>query len=245
MAITDLITVFVSIFFLARGSSRGFMHSLFGPFSIILASILSIVYYQATKEMLISLAIGVVGPLLLNILFKFFLKTWVTATNTDIKPDFLSRLGGAFLTLTWGWVFIIFTLILLSVLPPFNQTLANVHKDVTKSMSYCRIAEPMEGIFFAASKRNETAVTSTAVMLDSKSLAEDPRFQQVLQDPEIQKEIQAHDIVKLMSNPKMMKLTKAIMSDPATMKKVMALYGQAQQQRNFAPQNDAQSNAAN
>ena len=72
---------------------------------------------------------------------------------------------------------------------------------------------------------------ATASSNDAKSLAEDPRFQKVLQDPDIQKEIDAHDIVKLMSNPKMMDLIQQIMSDPATMKKIMALYSsQAQPQ---------------
>ena len=113
------------------------MHSLLGPFSIIAATIISIIYYQITKDTIISLIIGLAGPLLLHLLLKFLLKTWATATNNDIKPDFLSRLGGAILTLTWGWVFIIFTLILLAVLPPLGKNINSIHDDVTKSASYC------------------------------------------------------------------------------------------------------------
>jgi hypothetical protein len=227
-----------------RGSSRGFVRSLLGPFSIIVASILSIVYYQNTKEMVLSLAIGLVGPLFLQLLLKSFLKTWAKATNTDVKPDFLSRFGGSILTLIWGWVFIVFTLILLVVLPPLGKTLAAVHNDVVKSISYCRIAKPLEDTFFATSKKNIPVATNTDLNLDVKSLTEDPRFQKVLQDPDIQQDIDTHDIVKLMSNPKMMALTQQIMSDPETIKKVMALYSsQIKPQTNFGP--SSTSNSAN
>jgi len=211
MAVTDIIISFISIFLLSLGTSRGFMRSLLGPFSIIVTTIISIIYYQITQNIMISLGIGLIGPMLLTFLLKFLLKTWAKATNNDIKLSSLSRLGGSILTLLWGWVFIVLTLILLAVLPPWTEALTAIHNDVIKSMSYS-IAKPWKENFYGASPS------------DAKSLAQDPRFQKVLQDPEIQEEINAHDIVKLMSNPKMINLTKQIMSDPATMKKVMAVY---------------------
>ena len=229
MAITDIVTFFLSIYFLTRGASRGLMHSLMVPFSIIVATIISIIYYQITKQMIISLIIGLIGPLLLNLLLKFLLKTWAKATNTEIKPSFLSRLGGAVLTMAWGWVFIFFTLILLTVLPPWGETLTAVHNDVI-NQPYCQSAKPLEEYFFASKTKCQPPSTQQRLSNDdAKSLAEDPRFIKVLQDPDIQKEIDAHDIAKLMSNPKMIALTQQIMSDPATMKKVMALYSSQKQ----------------
>lgn len=221
---TDNITFILSSLFLIHGALRGFMRSLLVPFSIIVATIISIIYYQITQEMILSLAIGLIGPFLLHLLLKSLLKKFAKATNTDIKPaGFLSRLGGALLTFAWGWVFIFFALILLAALPPWGKTLTAVHNDVTQSVSYS-MAQPWGERFFTASKQDLAVVPNTASSNNARSLAEDPRFQQVLQDPEIQKEIDAHDIVKLMSNPKMMDLTRQIMSDPATMKKIMALY---------------------
>jgi uncharacterized membrane protein required for colicin V production len=243
MAVTDITTLILSIFFLVRGASRGFMNSLTGPFSIIVTTILSIMYYQATADLITSLLIGLIGPLFLNYLLKFLIKTWAKATNTEINPGFLSRLGGSILTLIWGWVFIIFTLILLTVLPLWGESLRAVHNDVMKSSSYLiakHLEETLGGPHIghlvllpdtrrssqlpAASKQNVPAAAGEASSNNAESLAADPRFQKVLQDPEIQKEITDHDMVKLMSNPKMMALVQQIMSDPATMKKVMALY---------------------
>ncbi len=235
MAATDFITLFLSILFLVRGASRGFMNSLIGPFSIIITTIISIIYYQTTKDMIASVSLGLIGPLLLIPLLKFLLKKWAKSTNREIKPDFLSCLAGSILTLIWGWVFIIFTLILLTVLPPWGEPLTAVHNDVANSFSYL-IADPLEKVLFAPSKQNAAALVNEASNPDAKSLAQDPRFQKILQDPEIQKEIDAHDIVKLMGNPKMMDLVQQIMSDPATMKKVMALYrSQAQPQATKSP----------
>jgi hypothetical protein len=232
---TDFITFFLSIFLLIRGASRGFMNSLIPPFSIIVTTVLSTIYYQNTHDVIPSLIIGLIGPLFLNFLLKFLLKEWAGATNTEIKPDFLSCLGGSILTLIWGWVFIIFALILLVVLPPWGKTLTTVHNDVSRSTSYTRIAEPWEGRLFAYSKQNVPAATNTSLSFDANSLAEDPRFQKIIQDPDVQKEIDAHDIVKLMSNPKIQALTRQIMSDPATMKKVLALYSSQAQLQGRVP----------
>ena len=223
MGVTDFITFFLSLLFLARGALRGFMQSLTVPFSIIVATIISVIYYQITKDIILSLIIGLIGPFLLHLLLRILLKSFAKATNTEIKPNSISRLGGALLTLAWGWVFIAFTLILLAVMPPWGKTLLDIHNDVLKSASYGMI-KPWGESLWGGSKQDVPPVASAPLNDNAKSLAEDPRFQEVLQDPEIQKEIDAHDMVKLMSNPKMLDLTRQIMSDPTTLKKVMALY---------------------
>jgi hypothetical protein len=223
MAITDIITFILSIYLLNQGAGRGFLLSLFGPFSIIIATIVSVMYYQTTQDMAASLIIGLIGPLLLGLLLKLLLNTWVKATNSKIQPDFLSRFGGAILTLMWGWVFIVLILILLSILPPWGPTLGAVHNDVMRSVSY-QAARPLEKMLFGPAKQKASPAAAGSPIKDVQSLAQDPRFQKVLQDPEIQKEIQAHDIAKLMQNPKMMDLVQQLMADPETMKKVLAIY---------------------
>jgi uncharacterized membrane protein len=237
MTVTDFATCILSLYFLYRGATRGFINSLLFPVSIIVTTILSAVYYKMTNDMIISLAIGLVGPLLLCILLKFIFKLWVLALNNDIQqPGFSSRLAGAALNLIWGWVFIIFTLIMIVVLPPWGGNLTAAHNDVQRSASYISIAKPIQEAFFPGSKQNPAAdINGSVAKEDATSLANDPRFQKILQDPEIQKDIESHDIAKLMSNPKMMNLVQQIMSDPDTMKKVLTLYkSQAQTQ---SPQN--------
>jgi len=261
MSVTDFITLILSFYFMVRGSLCGFVNSLINPFSIIVCTIISIIYYQNTKNIIISLVIGVLGPLLLNYLLRTSLRAWSRATNTDVKPNLISRLAGAFVSLTWGWIFIIFILILLTSLPAsFGKKWTDLHNDVINSASYVCIAKPLEKNFFAlfnisppdqsnkttadipaAPIQNNAAASNISSSPDARSLALDPRFQKTLQDPEVQSEINSHDIVKLMSNPKMMALTQQIMSDPATMKKVFALYN-AQAQSQASPEITNSSN---
>jgi len=220
---TDAITLILSFYFLIRGASRGFMRSLFVPVSIIVATIISLIYFQTTNDIIGSLVIGLTGPIILHILLKILLKKWAQLTNTEIKPDLLSRFCGALLTLAWGWVFILFTLILLAALPLWGTRIVAVHKDIVNSASYF-FAKPVGEMLFSPSKGIMKTSAADNSPKDLKSITEDPRFQNVLQDPEIQKEIDAHQMAKLMSNPKIIDLTQQIMRDPAAMKKIMALY---------------------
>jgi uncharacterized membrane protein required for colicin V production len=233
MTVTDFATCVLSFYFLVRGAMRGFFNSLIFPVSIIVATILSAVYFKMTNDMTVSLAIGLIGPFLLCFLLKFIFNIWLKAINSDIKqPLLLSRLAGAALTFIWGWIFIIFTLILLVVLPPWGGILTQVHDDVVKSSSYLYIAKPIKEAFSPEPKQIAAAdLNGSNAKDDARSLAEDPRFQKIMQDPEVQKDIDTHDIAKLMSNPKMMALVQQIMSDPQTMKRVLAIYkNQAQAQ---------------
>src|SRR6266478_8734652 len=120
MTLTDLITSLLSIYLIALGASRGFLRSLLGPISLVAGTVVSIVYYNCTKQLIVSLIIGLAGPFILLLILKFLLRAWVSVTKSSDKPDFLSRTGGLVLTLFWGWVFVVFTLILLAAFPPLN-----------------------------------------------------------------------------------------------------------------------------
>jgi len=213
MTITDFIILASSIFLTARGAERGFIRSLLAPFSLIITTILSILYYQATHELVISLLIGLLGPILLHLFLKSLLNTFARATNTSVGPGFLSSLAGAVLTLAWGWVLIILTLVLLGLLPVKQGIWTTLHNDVTDSMAY-KITVPWVEHFLTASKEKP----------DAQALLQDPRFQKIMQDPEIQQEVNDHDMAKLLSNPKIMALTQQIMGDPEMMKKVIAVW---------------------
>ncbi len=222
MTFTDYITLIISLLCLARGAARGFIRSLLAPVSLIIATIIGIFYYQATQDLVVSLLIGLFGPFILQFLLRFLLKSFAQATNTDVGPGFLSSLAGAVLTLAWGWVFIVLTLILLALLPARGGVWTTVHNDVISSISYKTTAPWVKN--FLPPLKAAAQDTNAASQSDAQSLSQDPRFQKVLQDPEVQKEINDHDIAKLMSNPKIMALTQQIMNDPAMIKKLMSVY---------------------
>ena len=100
-----------------------------------------------------------------------------------------------------------------------------VYNDIRRSAAY-RIIRPFTAHFIPTSILGAQPEAKTDN--PAASLAQDPRFQSVFQDPEIQKAIAAQDYGKLMANPKIMGLTQELMSDPQAMKKLMAISGQAQ-----------------
>ena len=68
----DLAFVLLLIFFLWRGASRGFIQSLLGPLAFILATAAAFIYYQNTKNIYVSLILGLAGPFILH----FFLENY-------------------------------------------------------------------------------------------------------------------------------------------------------------------------
>ena len=125
--------------------------------------------------------------------------------------------------MAWGWVFIILTLILLALFPAKKNLWIALHHDVTASISY-NITAPWVGNVLPLLKENPPRNKCQSSTSDTQSLAQDPRFQKILQDAEIRQEINSHDMGKLMSNPKIMALTQQIMSDPEMIKKVLSAW---------------------
>lgn len=231
ITITDIITLSASALLIWRGFSRGFLRSLLGPLALLIATLMSITYYQVTQNTLVSLLIGLIGPIVLQILFNLSLRSWTAFTNPDAKLTPVSRAIGAVLTFLWGWVFIVMTLLLLDMVPPLVGAIEVMHKDMRRSLSYA-VIRPLRHSIIPEAKQHPINATRAlpADNADVQALAQDPRFQNLMNDPEIQKAIEAKDFAKLLSNPKMMELTQQLMSDPEMMKKMLTAYSQMQNQ---------------
>ena len=111
MAMTDIIVLSCSLLLIARGASRGFLRSLLGPVALLIATVASIIYYQVTKNALISLLIGLIGPIVVQMAFNLVLRSFGGLAKSEAKLTPPSRMVGAALTLIWGWIFIILLLL--------------------------------------------------------------------------------------------------------------------------------------
>lgn len=228
MQITDLIIIACSIFLLWRGASRGFVRSCLGPICLIIATAVSIFFYNSSKNIVLALLIGLFGPMALHFFISNYLKLWHTMTNPEWKPNPLSCSMGAMLTLIWGWVFIVLTLILLTIIPPLHPSISSMKEDVQASFSY-KLVKPLIDSKLAPKSTNNKKSQAPVSENDIAALAKDPRFQAVLKDPDVQKAIADNNIAAMFSNPKIMALTQELMSDPDMLKKLMA-FQQSQMQ---------------
>ncbi len=226
MNITDLIVLGCSVLLIWRGASRGFVRSILGPICLILATLLATYYFNTTKNILIALLIGLFGPMALHFFLSNYLKLWHGMTNPEWKPNPLSRISGAALTLIWGWVFIGMTLILLTILPNFVDGIKQLNQVVRSSVSYGLI-KPF--IHTESTAKTTATPAQSTNNTDIAQIANDPRFQEVINDPDVQQAIAANDFTAMMSNPKIMALTQQLMQDPDMIKKLLSLQGQLQQ----------------
>ncbi len=216
MSWTDTILLLCSGFLIWRGASRGFLGSVLGPLALIFATVVSVVYYILTKDILISLLIGFLGPLILAWIFRWLLRSWKQTTNPEGKLSLASRIGGAVLTWSWGMAMFIITLLLLAILPPINGPLQMMHKDIHQSKIY-HLIKPLD----------MAAVDNPSSEDNIQSLSKDKRIQDIVNDPQIVEAIRHQNFVALMSNPKIVALTQ----DPAMIKKMTTVYRQLMQQQ--------------
>lgn len=216
MTITDIITLALSTFLVIRGANRGFLGSLLGPVALILGTLLSIVYYYWTKNMLISLCIGLLGPFILSWVFRAFLHSWTVMSNSKGKLSPISRITGALLTWGWGFAMLIITVLLLAMLPPFNKPVEFIYKDIHLSHLY-HLVKPLDS----------SAIDKPSSQNEVASLAKDKRIQDIVNDPSVVDAINRKDYSFLIGNPKITALTQ----DPALIKKMMSIYRQMLQEQ--------------
>lgn len=216
MTITDIVTILLSIVLILSGFNRGFLNSLLGPISLIIATILSIIYYKATNDVPKSLCIGLFGPFILGWFLRSCVNSWFSLSGAQGSPSLLSRIAGALLTLSWGMVMFIISVLLLAIIPPVNKPLDYLYRDIHNSHFY-QLIKFLDA--YAADK--PTSQT------DLNALSEDKRIQDVVNDPSIREAINKKDYSALMSNPKIA----ALIQDPTLMKKMLGAYRQMMQER--------------
>ncbi len=214
MTITDSIALILSVFLLLKGAFRGFLGSLLGPISLILTTIVSAVYFLLTKDIRISLCIGLFGPFI----FGWILRTCLHSimSNPQGKISLISRIWGAFITWTWGTIILVITILLLSMLPAINHPLEFIYKDIHNSTLY-KLIKPLDSFAVEPSGKAENL----------ESLSQDKRIQDILNDPKIIEDIKNKNYSQLLSNPKIT----TIVQDPALMKKMMSVYRQMMEEK--------------
>ncbi|MBF0490747.1 MAG: CvpA family protein [Candidatus Omnitrophica bacterium] len=221
MTITDTIALICCLFLVFKGASQGFLASLLGPLALILGSLVSYVYYLMTNNMIVSLCIGLFGPMVLAWTFRFILRSWNRTNNPDSQLSLISRLAGALLSMSWGMTILVITILLLTFVPPINKPLEQVSKDIHNSEIYGLI-KPFDHTNKPSNNSKPVSEETRKAMAQKKmqELSKDERIQALIHDPVIAEAIKNKDYTALISNPKVT----ALMQDPELLKKMLSLY---------------------
>ncbi|MDP3793616.1 MAG: CvpA family protein, partial [Candidatus Uhrbacteria bacterium] len=174
MAVTDIFLFMIEVLALLRGASRGFVRSVIGPCALIIATGLAFLYYKVTKDIGVSLAIGVLVPFALSLILKMILGS-INASGR-VRSGFFSRLAGSIITAVWVAVLALPIIFVLTFLPPIHPSITALRKDIHRSFSYSLLT-----LFIPAEPATTDAV---------KDLREDQRMQALLNDPAVVRALQ-------------------------------------------------------
>lgn len=231
MTNTDKIVFFFAIYLFWRGWSKGFLQTALGPIALIIATLFSYIYYIITHNMIIAVAIGTIGPIILSIILTMTIGTLLLAGDKK-NLSLLSRFLGASINTIWGEFLLITGIFLILFIPLKIPLVQNIQNDIQQSWSHLQLKTKIDEMF-DQDVAGALDPSRLAILTDPKGLEHlgktkefqdvmnDPLVQDLLNDPKTTQAIEQKDIGKLMQSPKFIAITK----DPDLLKKFLALYG--------------------
>ena len=211
LAITDYAVLFLLIFFVCNGWRSGVARSILHPLSFLISGIVGIIYYQVTKNLAISLVIGVTGSIIINLLFSLILTIWQKTANKNQPPSLASSLLGGVFNLLWNFSILFVFLILLTKLPSTNfLKLKDIQNDIAHSFIFSRLNNGVSKEIPSVHQFNHALnvlkdpshsekITSTK---EYQALINDEDIQNILADETLKQQIHDGNVGKLITNPK-------------------------------------------
>ena len=231
MTLTDKIIFFTALYLFWRGWSKGLAQTILGPLALVVGSALSYFYYMISHNLLAAVAISIVGPIIVNILFSMTLGMLFSSPDGKQHPSLLSRLVGALLNTLWGEFFLVAGTFLLLMIPLQLPALNKAQADVQNSYSYSLLKPILDQLFHKESipqydpskfiaLSDPKALKTIEKSKEYQNIINDQRIQALLNDPTVTDQVKGKNIGQLMQNPKFIALTQ----DPELLKKFLALY---------------------
>jgi len=223
-SITDYLVLFLLIFGAWHGWRYGVVRSLIYPFSFLISCIVSILYFQKSHNLGLSLLIGIFGPIAVNILLSFILTIWQKTANCNQPPLLLSRVLGCFLNPLWNISILFVLLVFIARLPSINLLqFKRIQDDINHSLTFSWLDQYVlkdipslkqfsNTLTILKDPAHAKALASTK---EYQTLINDEKIQNILSDETLRQQIQNGDIGKLLTNPKI----QIILKDPELLEK--------------------------
>lgn len=231
--IVDLILCFLIVYYAYSGWHKGFFRSILGPISFIICFLFAWLYFKRTHNILISFAISMIGPFLIN-RFVLWVITIERESREDRSPlDSMSRWLGGAVTLVWGLIMSLLVVFLLAVNPVKIEPIVFARQNILKSFVFSLLSPklPKSSLALATEKSNsitaapkgeessELTDQSLAQTAEYQNLMADARIKDLFADPEVEQLIKDKDYMKLLQNKNFGK----ILDDPQLIAKMLQL----------------------
>ena len=214
---TDSVIRVILIIFFVKGCFQGIGKSVRTPVSLVLGGIISLLYYQATADLVKTMLISLISPIILSITISLTLKFFTKTIVKDKELSPLSRLGGGAVSLTWNSIYLCLVLIFISIFPGGNADFQAIQKDVLRSNSFALAKDLSRNIFPIEALDIKTLLTNLQDVKKIEKLRSTKAFKRIinnkkfmdfLTDETITKDLMNKDITKVLSNPKLQSILK-------------------------------------
>ncbi len=214
---TDSIIRVILIIFFVKGCLQGISKSARAPISLMLGGFISLLYYQATSNLMKTMLISLVSPILISITLSLTLKYFTKTIVKSKEPSPLSRLGGGAISLAWNSIYLCLVLIFISIFPGSNADFQAMQNDVLRSSSFAlakdlsRNVFPVEALDIKTLFSNLQDVKKIEKLRSTKAfkrIMNNKKFVDFLTDETITKDLMNQDISKVLSNPKLQDMLK-------------------------------------
>ena len=229
--LTDWIILGSFLMFFWQGCKKGLLTIVLGPLSLLLGIGASAIYYNQTKNFLISLILSIFAPIIIHIALKILLKLF-HHPNEEKKFLTLGRVFGGIINLAWNGAWVVLTIVVLALLPAQIPWLNKIQDNILASKTYQLILS-VSGKKIPAGMNDIKKVTN--IMNDPQRMQElrdtkemkdvlaDQDIQALLDDDTAREQIKKKDFFALLKNPHM----QAILNNPDLLKKFIALQEKA------------------
>lgn len=229
LTVVDSILLFLAVLFLRNGWRRGLMRTLIGPASLLLCSIIGIIYLDLTGNIMKSFLMATFGTLILSVTIKVALMIGRrTVAKEHRNYVFIgSRILGSFFSLFWKGGIALILLLLLTFFPEDIPHLQDIQKNINRSIAYSLMNQyivskvpPLKKTFNALSIfKDPRRMQQLSSSEDFQEFLHEEKIQAIASDEEIAEHIKNKNIAGLIANPKI----RALMQDEQLMEKMFDL----------------------
>ncbi len=238
---TDSIILAFMFYCICRGWSKGMARTLLGPLSFLFSCVIAFIAYSKNHNMLTALAITVIGPWILTMLFTFALNIWHQSAGERAPLSSLSRICGSGIALMWSGIHLLLVLLFIVVIPMNIPWLETIRQDVFKSKTYTLVDQwtkhliPEKTIDIRSISRllqDPTQMQRVQSLPEYTAITEDQTIRELLADDALVKDITDRNFSKLMANPKI----QALLENPGILQKMLQLNIKMMEQSPNPPQ---------
>lgn len=245
--LADLFVLLFLLFHAYNGWRKGLFKSLLGPISFVICCLFAWLYFKRTHNVLISLTISLLGPIVIKIFVPWIVQL---ASEGTLQPStssigLINRWLGSAVGLVWGMIMASLLLLFVVINPAASGPVASARLAVSNSLVFSGGSSYWTGfssIVLAANSRNESTAEMDSPKAnqmqspDAQALAQseeyqnlynDERVKELLSDPEVKQLIEEKQYMKLLQNPRFAK----ILDDPSLIARMVQLQSKINKQQ--------------